>query len=135
MTTTITAETGSVRNLWGDLPDTSSLHAPVMILSEQAQILEQGTSGLLIGRTNVRQRDDKFSVEMAIIAPTLNNYSFSLLTVMHDIGLYPAFVITDGKEPVECKDQQEFEAEIARVLQSEHVRRVIAGLLAQMRFN
>jgi hypothetical protein len=127
------ADTRPIANLWGALPEVSATLAPVAILREQGQLLAQATNGLLnaVARVEPDRRD--FEVSMRIVAASLNNYNYEVLTVWHSVELYPAFVYADGmEERIECPDQKAFEEAVAKVLQSDRVRRAISGLLAQI---
>jgi hypothetical protein len=118
-------------NLWGSLPEVSQVRAPVAILKEQGQVLAQATKGLLYADARITADGSGFIVEMRIVAPTLNHYTYEILNVRHDIALYPARIWADT-EAIECHDQAAFEAAVAKVLQSDRVRRAISGLLAQI---
>jgi len=144
-------------DLWGDLPTGPAEKAPVAILKEQAQLLGQKTNQLLEGR--VRQRDpESLSVnytavslsfpvderiglvayDFSIIAPTLNNYEYSVLTIVHSLNYYPLqlYARSYNKYSYRFKtlsDQQSFEEELRAIFGSEEIRKVIAGLLGQIR--
>jgi hypothetical protein len=135
----------AMKSLWGTLPTEPTVLAPVAILKQQGQLLAKATDGLLTVETRVDHpsylnpfgRDvsiGKIHVTMYLIATALNNYRFQVLEVIHDIEMYPALVVADESR-FECADQESFEEAVAQVLQSERVRRAIAGLLAQMRSN
>lgn len=121
-----------VANLWGSLPEVSPVLAPVAILREQGQMLAQATKGLLYADARVQADGSGFEVAMRIVAPSLNSYTYEILRVTHGVELYPARVGADGTGIVECRDQQAFEETVAKVLQSDRVRRAISGLLAQI---
>lgn len=121
-------------NLWGSLPEVSPVRAPVAILKEQGQVLAQATNGLLFADARIKSDDSEFTVVMRLVAPTLNHYTYEILSVKHDIALYPAMVWADAVG-IECQDQSAFEAVVAKILQSDRVRRAISGLLAQIQAN
>ncbi|WP_295390093.1 hypothetical protein [uncultured Thiodictyon sp.] len=124
----------SVANLWGSLPEVSPVLAPVAILREQGQMLAQATKGLLYAEARFQPASSGFEVAMRIVAPSLNNYTYEILRVGHGVELYPAWVTADA-EPIECHDERAFEEAVAKVLQSDRVRRAISGLLAQIQAN
>lgn len=139
-------ESQDIKNLWGILPMTSPILAPVAILKRQGGFLAKATKGLLKVATSVNEDTpiytdeerkpplDQFRVTMYIVATALNNYRFCVLRVIHGIELYPAR-INAGKNWFECATQEDFENALEQVLQSDRVRTAIAGMMAQMQSN
>jgi hypothetical protein len=82
----------SNKNLWGDLPKPETIRTPYTILKEQASILSEITNGLLIGEVINNQKDKFFVNILRIKAPSLNNYTYSVVEVQYPIKLYPVFV-------------------------------------------
>lgn len=80
------------KNLWGELPSLETIRTPYTILKEQASILNEMTKGLLMGEVIHNQKDKLFVIILRIKAPSLNNYTYSVLEVQHPIKLYPVFV-------------------------------------------
>jgi hypothetical protein len=148
----------SKKNLWGELPKPETIRTPYTILKEQASILSEITNGLLIGEVINNQRDKFFVKILRIKAPSLNNYTYSVVEVQHSIKLYPVFVknltadpITkatdlidslrvDLRHPDLLEDQgykkysseEEFENALGQILSSKGVKQVISALLAQI---
>lgn len=124
----------TTKNLWGEIKDLPKIKSPVAILNEQTQLLEQLTNGLLTGRTaRVSNDPNQFMFDFSINAPSLNNYSYTVLRIAHDIGLYPVNLI-DLKQgaSVRCNDVSEFETELGKIFSSPEIQRVITGLLSQI---
>lgn len=118
------------QNLWGTIPTAASERTPKQLLSEQAMLLGQATSGRLIGSVSTRNGNEKVTCELSILVPAMNNYSVELLAVNYDpTSLYPAWLVAGG--PVL---KVESEAALAKAigdrLQSERVHRIITSLLA-----
>lgn len=82
----------SQKNLWGELPKTETIRTPYTLLKEQASILSEITNGLLIGEVTNAQRDKFFVNILRIKAPSINNYTYSVVEVQYPIQLYPVFV-------------------------------------------
>jgi hypothetical protein len=148
----------SKKNLWGELPNIETIRTPYTILKEQASILSEITNGLLIGEVINNQNNKYFVKTLRIKAPSLNNYTYSVVEVQHLIQLYPVFVknltsapITkatalidslrvDLRHPGLLEDQgykkysseEEFENALGQILSSKEVKQVISGLLAQI---
>jgi hypothetical protein len=124
----------SKKNLWGELPNAETIRTPYTILKEQASILSEITNGLLIGETIVNsQRNALLNIGLRIKAPSLNNYTYSVVQVEQPIQLYPVGIINLIKNSiVKCSSEEEFENALGEILSSQDVNRVISGLLAQI---
>lgn len=130
----------TAKNLWGDIENLPKSKPPIAILKEQSQILEKLTKGLLTGyiSDNKSNRREIFLFEFFIIAPSLNNYRYNVLSIKYDVGLYPVEVsdmtVDIGKLIKEKKNEnhEEFELNLQEILSSDKVKRVISGLLAQI---
>lgn len=121
-------------DLWGDLPIGERLRTPVSILREQAAILEKKTDGLLIGRVVNEPMEGTFLLYFSIVAPALNNYTYRILQVEHEIELYPLEVFdpVTGNDYT-CEDESAFREKLKEILSSEPVRNAVIGLLSQIR--
>jgi hypothetical protein len=82
----------SKKNLWGELPNPETIRTPYTLLKEQASILTEITNSLLIGEVIHNQKDKFFVIILRIKAPSLNNYTYSVLEAQYSIKLYPVFV-------------------------------------------
>ena len=124
----------TAENLWGKLPLTEKLRTPYGILREQGQILQDMTEGLLIGRV-VRDIDgNRFLLNLDIVAPSLNNYSYQIIRAWHDLELYPILVGTqETQKMIKCADEKEFIEVLKTALSSPKSRRIVSVLLAQIR--
>ncbi|HEY9668988.1 MAG TPA: hypothetical protein V6C91_19415 [Coleofasciculaceae cyanobacterium] len=148
----------SKKNLWGELPKPETIRTPYTILKEQASILSEITNGLLIGEV-INNSKDKFFVNiLRIKAPSLNNYTYSVVEVQHTIKLYPVFVKNFNSDPItnatdlidslridlrhpglledqgykKYSSEKEFENALGQILSSQEVKQVISALLAQI---
>ena len=124
----------SKKNLWGELPNVETIRTPYTILKEQASILSEITNGLLIGEVAFNnQTDNSLSMTLMIKAPSLNNYTYSVVEVQQPIQLYPVAVINllEGRMG-KYSSEEEFESALGQILSSQDVKRVISGLLAQI---
>lgn len=122
-------------DLWGELPAPDSSRTPHAILLEQSQLLTKKTDGLLVGRVNrgTTGTGSGFYSVLQIFAPSLQ-YSYNVLTLYHDVTLYPVTVEPSGSAPnLRAENQNDLIAALAHVLSSEQVRKVITGLLTQIR--
>jgi hypothetical protein len=125
-------------DLWGDIPSGKDLISPHSILVAQASLLAGKTDGLLVGRAlRSSDNDHNFTSLLQIIAPTLNNYSYSVCAVTYDVTLWPAKFASYSKPTwpdwVSCPNAESLKMRLGAELHSEEVRRVLAGLSAQIR--
>ena len=128
---------------------------PVAILKELSLGLEKRTAGLLIGEVAQDNLNSKFHLRFYIKAPSLNNYRYNVFEIEHDLSFYPLRIkATDddifkstpnalsdfdgfgGSKEYRCvniKNQQELEEILKTIFSSSQVKRVINGLLAQIK--
>ena len=126
----------TTKNLWGNIPSksTTNVVSPFAILEEQGKQLETATKSKLTGKT-VRggQYGNKFVIDFYIYAPTLGQYTYPLLKVIHGIDMYPLQIRQHGEhDEVDCRDKDDFEQKLQSILSSHEVYRVIESLLNQM---
>jgi len=124
----------SKKNLWGELPNAENIRTPYTILKEQASMLSEITNGLLIGEVVINnQTDNSFGMTLRIKAPSLNNYTYSVVQVGQPIQLYPVSIINLLNNVVDrYSSEEEFENALGQILSSQEVKRVISALLAQI---
>lgn len=137
-------------DLWGDIPDASKIVTPLEVLKEQAVLLADKTRRRLSGAITTFQstkdapfpfhsgkpnetlfsRDFHYGLE--IVAPSLNNYSYSLLEIAHEITLYPVWVYDVSSRKITiCGDHESYKAALTAIMRLEKTRDVIAALLKQ----
>lgn len=150
-------------DLWPeDLVGELEVRAPRTILKEQASLLGKRTKNLIEGDVRPHQLEEAptgleqimgtrrpspvvnetFLYDFYVVAKTLG-YRYKLLSIQHDINLYPVGVspdedimaeITDG-EKVQIRwaqTEQELTELLQRIFAAQKTRRVIRALLAQM---
>lgn len=138
-------------NLWPSMVDIPQLRGPLQILREQAQFLGGMTGQLLearvqqqvLSRSTTVPRDvypsirewlqdggQVFVLTFEIYAEALE-YVYEVLTVYHNIELYPVLHIDEPR--MSLKNEEELKAFLASQLRSERTKSVIAALLAQLR--
>lgn len=124
------------KNLWGELPKFETIRTPYTFLKEQASVLSELTNGLLIGEVINYAKDKLLVMVLRIKAPSLNNYTYSVVEVQHSIKLYPLSVKNltsdENQEYSQCSSEEEFENALGEILSSPYVKRVISALLAQI---
>jgi hypothetical protein len=130
------------KNLWGELPSSAEMRTPYFILCEQAAMLGQLTDHLLVAEvTQDISTEHDFLLELNIVAPSLNNYSYRALWASHDAEIYPVtvetstnvFPIYDGGLRKKCRNEEVFVEAVGKILSCDKVRKVIAGLLSEIK--
>jgi hypothetical protein len=128
--------TQPIPDLWPEI-EQSQVVPPVVILREQAALLGKKTNHLLEGRVVTSAATDKFYHSFRIVAPALDDYAYGLFSVWHDVTLYP--VLTNEADQrgnvrtVSLASEQELLDYIRRTLNSDHTKKVVGSLLAQVK--
>ena len=80
-------------DLWPEGIETNRVKSPVTILREQGSVLGQKTKNLVLGEVlEASGQGNEFAYSFFIVAPALSHYRYKLLTIHHDLGLYPVTV-------------------------------------------
>jgi hypothetical protein len=121
------------QDLWGDLPSVEAIRTPFVILKEQAELLQEKTNGLLTVDLQNSQQGLSFGFHFLIVAPTLNNYRYNLLTLSHGLGYYPV-VLTDSavSEKHQCDDEASLLDGLHAIFTSDRCNTVIQKLLTHI---
>ena len=115
------------------IPETGGIRTPLVILREQARALTEATKGKLEGKLLRTTGDDRFVFSLDINVPSLNGYRYRVLQVDHGIELYPLAIKFFPMDKSFLLDSEEsFVEKLKELLASEQMRRVIAGLMAQI---
>ena len=122
-------------NLWGDLPEVIDIRTPKMVLAEQQSMLQTITKGALTCDLEISPRGSSRIITMRIVAPSLGNYSVTLVQVAHEMIVYPCIIQSPflGNESLSCDDEAQLEAVLKRILQDPKTRKLIVNLLQQIR--
>ena len=124
----------SARNLWGDLGALEIVRTPKDILKEQASFLTKATEGVLVGNVDEMDANGDFRYDLDVQVPSLNDYTYTLLSITHGLDLYPVRVSARADALTEtCDDETEFEAVLRTVLSSKQVKLILSRLLSQAR--
>ncbi len=126
----------SSKSLWGDLSELETVPTPKSILLEQATYLTKATDNLLVGIVDDQEttaHGGKFIYELNVQVPALNNYSYILARVIHNIDLYPVTVYSTALEkPTQCSGEDEFKRILSDILSSKEVKKILSSLLSQV---
>lgn len=124
------------KNFWPSEIGTQKMVVPKTMLVEQANFFNEMTKNRLVAKVNTRRvssRMDGFVHEFDIVVPTLGNYTFTLFSVKHDLGIYPLEIDFDlaGTEYPKV-GEKEFESTLKEILTSKKTIDTINGLMAQL---
>jgi ferredoxin-like protein FixX len=123
------------KNMWGDINDMTDLRTPHEIIEEQGQLLSEMTKGTLELKVERKQSSTVFNYDVSISLPAMQ-YKQRILRLMHDIKLYPANLYDEqGTNEFRCKNQEDFEENLAAILSSNETKVIISSLMAQARLN
>ena len=137
----------AIPDLWPDIEQSKDV-LPVAILREQAAALGKKTGHLLEGRVNTRTDEDgNFNHSFYVVAPTLDNYSYRLISITHGAEPYPitvpdpqiidpgarSFRIPSVHGTLRIRSEKELLDYLREVLNSEKTMRIVGSLLAQVK--
>src|SRR5205809_6006843 len=125
-------EPREIPDLWPDDFGEADVVPPVTILRAQAAALAKRTKGLVEGRVSSQAEHQYFLHPLALVAPALGDYSYSLLVLRHEIDLYPCSVSASWEPSwTETKDEDTLYSTLASVFSNPAAIRVIRALAAQ----
>ncbi len=128
----------SIDSIFDDVIEESAVKPPIAILKELANALAKKTKGLLVGKieqtTFSDDSKDEFILRFYIIVPSLNNYRYEVFDITHDIDFYPLKIeSSNGELSNKDKTSEELENSLKDIFASSQIKRVINGLLAQVK--
>ena len=141
----------NLRDLWPEfLPGQNGHTPPIVILREQASLLEGKTNGLVKASVNSnkmlgdldwseKELDDMLSGDRSksiihsfwLIAPSLENYRYRLFRVIQPIEMYPLDVIESPIGEIKAASEDQLLAALRNIFTSEKTQRVITALMVQ----
>ncbi len=125
------------------------INPPLMILREQASLLEKKTSGLV--KAVVQKSENATLLETALLAspflpklvnssisysfwllaPAFGNYKYQLFTVVQPVEMYPLRIVGSPLEDMEIASEEDLLEKLKLIFASEKVQRVISAMIAQ----
>lgn len=121
------------QNFLGDLSELGKMRTPLTVLNEQAGILSGLTNGVLYGEVIKRAApDSEMILILKIFSPALGEYSLTVISASHGLGMYPVYLLNSLKnENYKCENLEEFEGSVKDILSSPHTKNVISTLISQ----
>lgn len=117
-----------------DVIEESLVKPPIAVLKELARGLEKRTAGLLVGKVEQSSEGSDFLLEFYIAAPSLNNYEYKVLDLTHNLNFYPLHISSSNENSFsDISNQEDLEISLKTIFSSAEVKRVINGLLAQIK--
>jgi hypothetical protein len=103
---------------------------PVSILRQQAELLGGRTEEIVLGVVRSYSDDEYFVHDLALEVPALRYYRYELLSIRHNVNLYPV----DGTFDSYVRNlptEREFRDWLKSVLTSGKTKQVLQTLIAQ----
>src|SRR5271166_3035486 len=121
-------------DFWGEIGQ-EELRTPVTIMREQAALLGAKTQNVIEARvrTDAGVNSSWFVHHFDLIVPSLDNYSYELFRVQHQIELYPVNTTGPSREQLRLETEEQFREWLRGKLSSSETKRIIANLLALAR--
>ena len=117
-------------DFWGNL-DVQTITTPVSILREQAALLGKKTKNVIEAQVDTDAAGGKFHHSFNLVVPTLDDYTYQLFAIRHEIDLYPVSVVWSGGG-IALSTEQDFKDWVQATLSSSQTRRIITNLLSQV---
>ena len=125
-------------DFWPDDIKPDDMDAPVKILKENAASLYDLTNGVLRAHIKTRYMRDEMRHSLEIVSSRMDDYSYELLKVSHELDMYPLTIIHWNSEgdtvEVEAEDEKEFVQALKTILSSKETNEILGKLLAQSDF-
>jgi hypothetical protein len=115
-------------DLWGEIAP-SAVRTPASILREQASLLGSKTNHLIEGQVDTQVSGSRFNHSFNLVAPALENYSYELFRIWHEVNIYPVSYGYQRGEQLE--NEEAFVDWLGQKLSSVETKRIIGNLLAQ----
>jgi hypothetical protein len=117
-------------SFWPDDLGAEEPDLPVVILRRQAGYLSEQTEGLLNARVESQGWGLGFSHSFNIVVPALDNYTYELFVVRHEIEGYPANCYAENNR-TEVADSDGLNEWLRATLASQRTRQILRNLTAQ----
>jgi hypothetical protein len=116
-------------DLWGEIAP-SAVRTPVSILREQASLLGSKTKNTIEGKVESRVPGSLLYHSFNLVVPALDNYTYELFQISHDVNLYPVHVERRSSYD-ELRNEEAFVSWLGQKLSSADTKGIIGNLLAQ----
>lgn len=119
-------------DLWPDF-DPKAIRSPKSILTEQAGYLTEKTKNILLGEVSSGNGSNNRIVHfLKIVAPSMNNYKFSLLHVYHDpVLFYPCQLSANGGTTYSIENEENLLVVLKEIFTQPTTIKIINSLYSQ----
>jgi len=122
--------TATIENLWPDFTSDEIVRSPKTILREQASFLGQRTKNILTGNISTGTYRGQFSHNFQIVAPKLNNYTYTLFTIV-DENIFGFPCKFQSENSFSIKTEEELLERLRVIFSSDDTKKVINSLISQ----
>ena len=131
----------NIKDLWPEM-ELKALPTPVTILKQQAVYLGQKTKNIVTAKiqSNIDESDSlslkginnsKIQHRFLLVAPVLNNYTYQLFYITHEIeNPYPLTIFLED-EKISVKSEDEFIKNLEIIFSSTNTIKIIQTLISQ----
>ena len=118
----------AVKDFWGDF-QLEAVRTPLQILREQAAALGPKTKNLVEAEVISSTTGILFQHRLNLVVPTLDGYRYHLLTLTHDLELFPA-ALRGPNDPMSqsVASEDELNSALQKALSAEQTKQIISRL-------
>lgn len=144
-----------MENLWGDLI-AKKIDTPTKVLEGQSVYLESITNGCVYAEvyrniSNEKMNSGKFVFDFLIKGKYLENYSYKLLRIIHEVNIYPfvisleeefyeeikyeltginSLIVQEHEPIIDIKNYEQYIEVLKIILSSKKVASIISGIIS-----
>jgi hypothetical protein len=106
---------------------------PLLILRVQQDALPKRTGGLIEAIIrSATTKNGEFIYSFYLSVPSLDKYTYELLSVKHPVQFYPLEVTVPGSRGTyKCSDEGQFVGALKEIFSSENFMKTVAALIGQ----
>lgn len=121
--------------MWPDFQEERLEPTPADLLLQQAELLTRHTRGALRAEVEFGSHGEWVTLDLFVIAPQLNDYSYRLFKVRYKPSrpFGSVEIVVGPKDVRRASDPSTYEAKVANVLSSAETRSVVRELLTLSR--
>ena len=124
-----------MEDLWPKIEENTEIRPPALILNEQAALLGEKTFNLVLGQVDRLLQTSEMVYFFYLKAPALQNYSFQLFYIKHNVDqFYPLEITTDifGERKIyDCDNEDAFIHRIKEIFHADRTKNIISSLITQ----
>ena len=118
-------------NYWPPIARVRPGPTPELLLRQQADLLTEQTGGVLQGKVDIGSRGEWITLDLLVVAPALDDYTFRLLKVRHKpVRPFDPVEFVNGSKPAKTNGSEAYERKVADLLGSPDTAALIGELLA-----